>query len=193
MSLTTRACTQCCSESSSHTPLTCRDEYLVALALASSPGPKPDMSSNSSSPVLTRQPSTARFRGPPSAFHHPSSYGTALPSLSALPAALAQARAEREATAAASRINTTQPLAIRRPRSNTCPGPVKGTLTELTVLLQRDAAAWHVIASRLCSGSWPEMAGRRRRVEDECRWAGMEPLLSELDKIPCLQRRGGFV
>jgi hypothetical protein len=68
------------------------------------------------------------------------------------------------------------------------------TLTELWILLQRDAAAWHTIAARLCSGSWPEMAGRRRRVENECRWAGMESLLDELAAMPSsLRGRGGFL
>ncbi|WOO84890.1 uncharacterized protein LOC62_06G008401 [Vanrija pseudolonga] len=96
-----------------------------------------------------------------------------LPPLSAIPAVLAHAR---------------------RPRSMTCPGPAVGMITELTVLLQRDAGAWHAIASRLCSGSWPSLEGKRRRVEDECRWAGMDPLLAELASIPSIAGpRGGYI
>jgi hypothetical protein len=61
-------------------------------------------------------------------------------------------------------------------------------VTELTVLLQRDASAWHAIASRLCSGHWPLLDGRRKRVETECKWAGMAGLVQELERNPHFQK-----
>jgi hypothetical protein len=49
------------------------------------------------------------------------------------------------------------------------------------ILLSRDAAPYHLIAARLLGGLWPKMeAVRRKRVEDELRWAGMEGLIKEL-------------
>lgn len=75
----------------------------------------------------------------------------------------------------------------RRKRASTCPS-ASGVVTELTVLLQRDASAWHAIASRLCSGQWPLLDGRRKRVETECRWAGMAALAQELERNPHFQK-----
>lgn len=71
----------------------------------------------------------------------------------------------------------------RRRRASTCPS-APGVVTELTVLLPRDAGAWHAIASRLCSGNWPLLDGKRKRVEAECRWAGMTGLAEELEGNP---------
>jgi len=56
-----------------------------------------------------------------------------------------------------------------------------GTITELTVLITRDAAAYHVIAARLSTGEWSKMdSAKRKRVEGECRWLGMEALADEM-------------
>lgn len=98
-----------------------------------------------------------------------------LPPLADLPAALAQAKAAAEAKAHAA-----EKQRIGRRRASTCPGSATGVVQEVTLLLQREAGAWHAIASRLCSGSWPCLDGRRRRVEDECKWAGMDSLVTEL-------------
>jgi hypothetical protein len=97
-----------------------------------------------------------------------------LPPLADLPAALAQAKAAAEAKQAAEKQRT------GRRRASTCPSSATGVVQEVTLLLQREAGAWHAIASRLCSGSWPCLDGRRRRVEDECKWAGMDGLVAEL-------------
>lgn len=86
--------------------------------------------------------------------------------------------------ASVSRENSQRSVtSMRRKRASTCPS-ASGVVTELTVLLQRDASAWHAIASRLCSGTWPLLDGRRKRVEAECKWAGMAGLAQELERNP---------
>ncbi|KAL7421126.1 hypothetical protein Q5752_004011 [Cryptotrichosporon argae] len=47
-----------------------------------------------------------------------------------------------------------------------------GTLTEITVLVPRDAGVWHAIASRVATGSWSGDA--RARALDDLRWAGID-------------------
>lgn len=86
-----------------------------------------------------------------------------------------------------SQRSRTYARAPQRKRASTCPS-ASGVATELTVLLQRDAASWHAIASRLCSGAWPLLDGRRKRVEAECAWAGMGALAHELAASPHFQR-----
>lgn len=160
MSTTTCICTRILCElacPSLPPALTARDEYVVAQTLASAKTP------------ADAPPRPARRQYPPTAYPF-----AGLPPLADLPAALAQAKAAAEARVQA------QQARVGRPRASTCPVPAAGVVTELTILLQREAGAWHAIASRLCSGSWPCLDGRRRRVEDECKWAGMDALVAEL-------------
>ncbi|KLT46436.1 hypothetical protein CC85DRAFT_289743 [Cutaneotrichosporon oleaginosum] len=135
------------------------DEYVVAQTLAAAPKTPTDA-----------PPRPARRQYPPTAYPFP-----VLPPLADLPAALAQAKAAAEAKAQAA-----EKQRVGRRRASTCPGTTLGVVQEITLLLQREAGAWHAIASRLCSGSWPCLDGRRRRVEDECKWAGMDGLVAEL-------------
>lgn len=59
-----------------------------------------------------------------------------------------------------------------------------GTITELKVLLTRDAAVYHLIAARLATGGWIKVEStRRKRLEDELRWLGMTGLEAELDAV----------
>ncbi|BEI92673.1 uncharacterized protein CcaverHIS019_0503010 [Cutaneotrichosporon cavernicola] len=134
------------------------DECVVAQTLAAVPKMPADA-----------PPRPARRQYPPTSYPYP-----ALPPLADLPAALAQAKAAVEANAAAEKHLT------GRRRASTCPSLTMGVVQEVTILLQREAGAWHAIASRLCSGSWPSLDGRRRRVETECKWAGMDNLVAEL-------------
>ncbi|GMK55872.1 hypothetical protein CspeluHIS016_0209280 [Cutaneotrichosporon spelunceum] len=127
------------------------DEYVVAQTLAAAPK------------SIDAPPRPARRQYPPTSYPYP-----ALPPLANLPAALAQAKAAAEKQR------------IGRRRASTFPNSAIGLVQEVTVLLQREAGAWHAIASRLCSGAWPCLDGRRRRVADECKWAGMEGLVAEL-------------
>jgi len=80
----------------------------------------------------------------------------------------------------------TEPLSIRRKAP-----PLKlelteaeggGTITELRILLLRDAAVYGPIVHRLIHGTFPAMAmqGRKKGVEVECIWLGMESFVEEL-------------
>lgn len=110
-----------------------------------------------------------------------------LPPLSDLPAALAKAKADREMEGStrprAASAATSRSEASTSASASVSDAESSGLLTEITVLLQRDASAWHAIASRLCAGQWPSLDGKRRRVEEECRWAGMGGLLDELRSV----------
>lgn len=55
-----------------------------------------------------------------------------------------------------------------------------GTITELKILLCRDAAVYGPIIHRLIRGVFPLMECRRRRVEEELVWLGMEGLSEEI-------------
>lgn len=68
------------------------------------------------------------------------------------------------------------------------PVPIQyGTLTEIEILLLRDAAPYHIIAQRLIAGSFvnTSLSSSRdplihRKVEEELRWLGMSRLADEL-------------
>lgn len=56
-----------------------------------------------------------------------------------------------------------------------------GRVTTYTVLLSRDAGVYHAIAARLSMGDWGRMDGvKRKKVEEECGWLGMEQLRGEV-------------
>ncbi|ORY33099.1 hypothetical protein BCR39DRAFT_521237 [Naematelia encephala] len=78
--------------------------------------------------------------------------------------------------------NSTLSLRRNAPKLSLDPKVIDGggLITELRILLYRDAGAWHAIAGRLATGHWSGMEGRRRRVEDEAKWAGMSGLVDEL-------------
>ena len=54
----------------------------------------------------------------------------------------------------------------------------------MKILLLRDAAVYGSIVHRLLNGSFPPVGGKRRRVEEECLWLGMEGLREELGARP---------
>jgi hypothetical protein len=59
-----------------------------------------------------------------------------------------------------------------------------GALTELTVLITRDASVYHLIAGRLATDEWTRMDSvKRKRVEEECRWLGMSGLAEEMAEL----------
>ena len=64
-----------------------------------------------------------------------------------------------------------------------------GSITELKVLLTRDAAVYHLIAARMATGAWVKVGARRKRLQDELRWLGMTELLLGLENRP---RNGGI-
>ena len=55
-----------------------------------------------------------------------------------------------------------------------------GTITELKILLLRDAGVYGPIVHRLIHGTFPNLEGRRRRVEEECMWLGIEGMSKEI-------------
>lgn len=77
----------------------------------------------------------------------------------------------------------TEPLQIRRRVASLHLGPREvesgGAITELKILLLRDAAVYGPIAHRLIYGMFPPMEGKRRKAEEECIWLGMEGLAEE--------------
>lgn len=70
-----------------------------------------------------------------------------------------------------------------------CPKEGGGTITELKILLLRDAMPHHLIAQRLIAGNYAT-AGldgdeyRKRKVMIEARWLGMNRLADELSVLP---------
>ena len=73
-----------------------------------------------------------------------------------------------------------------------------GTITQLKVLIPRNASIYHVIAARLLTGSFPSIEGKRRELEEECKWLGMDGLLGEIwggkrQKSLVLQGGGGYI
>ena len=77
------------------------------------------------------------------------------------------------------------------PRSPLKLAKPKGTITEVTVLLLRDAALYHAIAQRLINGRFGPLDGRRRKVEEECEWLGMRKLAEELVRGKSMVLHGG--
>lgn len=67
----------------------------------------------------------------------------------------------------------------------------KGTVTEVTVLLLRDAVLYHAIAQRLINGRFGPLDGKRRKVEEECEWLGMRKLADELVRGKSMVLHGG--
>lgn len=82
----------------------------------------------------------------------------------------------------------TAPLAIRRqvaqPSIEVQEADGGGVITELTVLITRDAAVYHLIAARLSTGDWVKMdSSKKKRVEEECAWLGMGGLAGEMAEL----------
>jgi hypothetical protein len=71
-----------------------------------------------------------------------------------------------------------------------CPKEGGGIITELKILLLRDAMPYHLIAQRLIAGNFAsacflnEDESRKRKVMDEARWLGMNRLADELSDLP---------
>jgi hypothetical protein len=73
-----------------------------------------------------------------------------------------------------------------------------GRIITLVVLLHRDASAYHTLAARWGTGAWPKMeCAKRRRVEDELRWLGMDEMVDEVEGVKqrsmVLRGGGGYV
>lgn len=65
---------------------------------------------------------------------------------------------------------------------------------QIKILLMRDAVPYHLIANRLLRGSFPRMEGKRRRVEDELRWLGMNGLAAEVTRRSLVLKGGeGYI
>jgi hypothetical protein len=58
-----------------------------------------------------------------------------------------------------------------------------GVIVEMKLLLMRDAGLFHLLVARLVEGIWSNIDGRRKRMEEECRWLGMEGLVVELQRL----------
>ena len=94
--------------------------------------------------------------------------------------------------------HTTEPLNIRRRAPSLSLKPTEadggGMITELKILLLRDAGNYGFIVHRLLFGSFPAVEGRRRAVEEECGWLGMEGLRGEIGGVrrrKSMVHRGG--
>ena len=71
---------------------------------------------------------------------------------------------------------------------------VQGGVTEIRVLLLRDAGPYHHIAHRLLSGAWACDHKMLKQVREELRWLGMNGLGVEVDLLRgerSAVRRGG--
>lgn len=81
----------------------------------------------------------------------------------------------------------TLPLNVRRKKVQLSLDPVEvdggGVITEVKVLLSRDAGVYQYITARLLSGKLPRnlVGSKRREVREECRWLGMGVLEEELE------------
>ena len=80
---------------------------------------------------------------------------------------------------------STAPLRLRRHAPALTVNPIEqdggGVITELKVLLLRDASAYQYIVARLINGLFPRLEGKRRKVEEECLWLGMKSLAEEAE------------
>ncbi|KAK4683516.1 hypothetical protein P7C73_g6733, partial [Tremellales sp. Uapishka_1] len=68
-------------------------------------------------------------------------------------------------------LKSTPPLRIRKSNPNPTPA-TRGWITEMRILLLRDAVPYHLLAERLISGHWGKVEGRKRRIEEELKWLG---------------------
>lgn len=141
--------------------------------LSSCPTPLPPLAELPSLSVRPRASPSPQHHWPSSASYAPSGSSHSYSNSGWSGASVSRESSQRSVTSSL----------MRRKRASTCPS-ASGVVTELTVLIQRDASAWHAIASRLCSGQWPLLDGRRKRVEAECKWAGMAGLAQELERNP---------
>ncbi|ORX39204.1 hypothetical protein BD324DRAFT_618837 [Kockovaella imperatae] len=68
-----------------------------------------------------------------------------------------------------------------------------GTITQLTVLLMRDANVYHLLVARLVGGTFEASDEQREALEVECRWLGMIGLADEIGwrRERSMVRRGG--
>jgi hypothetical protein len=171
--------------------LTGRDEYLQSLMLPDSPDilqhfPPPPLPESYSITIPSSNKPRAQKRNQyaqQDKFPSPSSPYTARSQL--LPLLLAPAPPKNHVHSL--KISTTPtrpPVPALEPKN---PARQAATLTEIRILLLRDAVPYHLVTQRLIAGSFvntrlatSEDTGLKKKVEEECRWLGMTRLAEEL-------------